>query len=142
MNDIFENTVLCKKCQIKMKKVSLVRNGFETRALVCPTCGNKILHPEDEKEFEQFNHLKNKTFRVKMRVVGNSYAVSIPKEIVNFMHEQEKIMNDMVRLCFNDAKKLSLMFGESLAEDEDDDDEKDVREIARQKIKNSKSNVQ
>ncbi len=47
-----------------------------------------------------------------MRLVGNSYAVSIPKEIVSFMREQEKIMNDMVRLCFEDMGKLSLNFRE------------------------------
>ena len=47
-----------------------------------------------------------------MRLVGNSYAVSIPKEIVLFMREQEKMMNDMVRLCFEDMGKLSLNFSE------------------------------
>ena len=46
-----------------------------------------------------------------MRFVGNSYAVSIPKEIVNFMQEQEKIMDDMVRLCFEEFGRISLRFG-------------------------------
>lgn len=110
--DIFENTVLCKDCNVKMKKAALIRNGFEMRALVCEKCGNKIVHPQDEQEYNQFLNLKGKVFKVKMRIVGNSYAVSIPREIVDFMHEQEKLMNDMVRLVFNDAKKLSLNFGE------------------------------
>ena len=47
-----------------------------------------------------------------MRLVGNSYAVSIPKEIVLFMRHQEKAMNDMVKLCFEDFGRLSLNFGE------------------------------
>ena len=47
-----------------------------------------------------------------MRLVGNSYAVSIPKEIVSFMGEQEKTLNDMVKLCFEEMGKLSLDFGE------------------------------
>ena len=51
--------------------------------------------------------------RRKMRIVGNSYTVSIPKEIVSFMQNQEKIMNDMVRLCFEDIKNLRLEFGQS-----------------------------
>ena len=46
-----------------------------------------------------------------MRMVGNSYAVSIPKEIVSFMSNQRKMMDDMVRLCFVEAGKLSLNFG-------------------------------
>jgi len=119
MADIFENTILCKDCNIRMKNAKLIRNGFEMRALVCSRCGNKIIHPGDEEEYKRFLNLRGKVFKVKMRIVGNSYAVSIPREIVDFMHEQEKIMNDMVSLCFNDAKKLSLMFGEEKKEVEE-----------------------
>ncbi len=112
MTDIFDNTILCKKCNVKMQKAQLVKNHFLFRALVCPKCNEKIIHPADEQEYDRFINLKNKEFHVKMRLVGNSYAVSIPKEIVLFMREQEKIMNDMVKLCFEDMGKLSLNFVE------------------------------
>ena len=56
-----------------------------------------------------------------MRLVGNSYAVSIPKEIVSFIREQEKIMNDMVRLCFEDFGRLSLDFNRTKSETHDDE---------------------
>jgi hypothetical protein len=115
MTDIFDNIILCKECGVKMKPVSLSKNGFALRAVSCDKCNKKILHPKDEQEYNDFMKLRSKTFRVKMRVVGNSYAVSIPKEIVNFMEEQEKIMDHMVRLCFDDCKKLSLMFGKDMA---------------------------
>jgi len=111
MPDIFDNTILCKKCNSKMKKAKIVKNGFLLRAMLCPKCNEKIIHPSDEQEYKKFISLRNKDFRVKMRLVGNSYAVSIPKEIVSFMKEQEKIMNDMVRLCFEEAGRLSLNFG-------------------------------
>ncbi len=120
MTDMFDNVVLCKKCNVKMKPARLVRNGFEMRALICDRCGNKIVHPADEADYNNFLSLKNKIFKVKMRIVGNSYAVSIPKEIVDFIKIQEKIMNDMVSLCFNDAKKLSLTF--------DSGEEKEIEE--------------
>lgn len=93
-----------------MKKAKVSKNGFLFRALVCPKCNEKIIHPLDQQEYDKFINLKNKEFRVKMRLVGNSYAVSIPKEIVLFMREQEKIMNDMVKLCFEDFGRLSLNF--------------------------------
>jgi len=93
-----------------MQKAKIVKNGFLFRAVVCPKCNEKIIHPTDENEYNKFVNLKNKEFHVKMRLVGNSYAVSIPKEIVLFMKEQEKIMNDMVRLCFEDFGRLSLNF--------------------------------
>jgi hypothetical protein len=113
MNDIFDNTILCNKCSSRMQKAKLERNGFLLRAVVCPKCSDKIIHPVDEKEYHRFVDLKNKEFSVKMRLVGNSYAVSIPKEIVSFMNAmntQRKMMNDMVRLCFEDLGKLSLNF--------------------------------
>ena len=112
MSDIFDNTILCKKDNSKMQKAKVVRNGFVFRAVVCPKCSEKIIHPSDEQEYDRFINLKNKEFRVKMRLVGNSYAVSIPKEIVSFMNEQNKIMDEMVKLCFEDVGRLSLNFDE------------------------------
>lgn len=112
MADIFDNTILCKKCNAKMKKSQTEKNGFVLRAVVCPKCNAKIIHPVDESEYNKFIDLKNKEFRVKMRLVGNSYAVSIPKEIVSFMNEQKRIMDEMVRLCFEDFGRVSLNFGE------------------------------
>lgn len=120
MNDIFDNTILCKKCNVQMKKAQALKNGFVLRAVVCPKCGSKIVHPADEQEYKNFINLRNKEYFVKMRLVGNSYAVSIPKEIVDFLHEQEKIMNDMVRLCFEDFGKISLNFNNNNSEKEAD----------------------
>jgi len=111
MTDIFDNTILCSKCNIAMTRKDFEKDGFLLRAVSCPKCNSVIIHPSDEQEYNKFVGLKNKDFRVKMRLVGNSYAVSIPKEIVSFIREQEKIMNDMVRLCFEDSGRLSLNFG-------------------------------
>lgn len=114
MNDVFDNTILCNKCGKKMQKSQFVKNGFVLRAMVCstPGCNEKIIHPGDEHEYNKFINLKNKEFNVKMRLVGNSYAVSIPKEIVSFMSEQKKMMDEMVRLCFEDFGRVSLNFHE------------------------------
>ena len=109
--DIFDQTILCKKCEKKMKPAKMIRSGFELRAMFCDKCGSKIVHPADEAEYNKFLDLKNKSFKVKLRLVGNSYAVSIPKEIVDFIKEQERVFDDMVKLAFDDAKKLKLMFG-------------------------------
>ena len=112
MTDIFDQKILCKKCDKLMKKETIERNGFRLRTLVCDKCNDKIIHPVDEQEYHKFKDLKNKEFKVKMRLVGNSYAVSIPKEIVSFMEEQQSIMDEMVKLCFEDFGKVSLDFGE------------------------------
>ena len=112
MADIFDNTILCRKCDAKMKKAEITKNGFILRAVICQMCNEKIIHPADEHEYNRFINLKNKEFRVKMRIVGNSYTVSIPKEIVSFIREQERVMDDMVKLCFEDFGRLSLSFEE------------------------------
>jgi len=78
--------------------------------IICPAGHDKIIHPSDILEYEKFKELRQKDFKVKMRIVGNSYAVSIPKEIVSFMHEQEKMLNDMVDLCFENTGKVTLTF--------------------------------
>lgn len=110
MQDIFDNTILCNECNCKMQKMNVERNGFILRALECPKCNKRIIHPKDDQEYRDFAELKNKQFSVKLRMVGNSYAVSIPREIVDFMKEQEKMMSDMVSLCFEEAGRLSLEF--------------------------------
>ncbi|MBS3075753.1 hypothetical protein J4429_04820 [Candidatus Pacearchaeota archaeon] len=111
MTDIFDNKILCAKCNIKMELANFNKDGFVLKAVVCPKCNSKIIHPKDAQEYNEFINLRKKEFNVKMRFVGNSYAVSIPKEIVTFMKEQEKIMDDMVRLCFEEFGRISINFG-------------------------------
>lgn len=108
--DIFDNTILCKKCNRAMKQQLISKNGFNLRSIKCDKCGEIIVHPADKQEYEEFMRLKQKEYEVKMRMVGNSYAVSIPREIVDFMREQENMINDMVKLSFQEAGRLSLSF--------------------------------
>ncbi len=112
MTDIFDATILCKQCGEEMERTLVTKAGSELRAVECPKCGDKIIHPADISSFEQYNTLKDRTFHVKLRMVGNSHAISIPKEIVTFMQQQEKIMDDMVKLCFEDMRNLRIAFGE------------------------------
>jgi len=93
-----------------MQRAQVAKNGFLLRAVVCQKCNEKVIHPVDEEEYNRFMNLRNRDFRVKMRLVGNSYAVSIPKEIVSFMRAHEKMMDDMVKLCFEEAGRVSLTF--------------------------------
>jgi len=115
MMDIFDNKILCKNCQVEMQKIIAKRNGFELRAVECPKCGEQIIHPADLNASQQFKNLKGKTFSVKLRMVGNSHAISIPKEIVEFMNEMRRMhnhmrneMNKMVRLCFEDFGNIRI----------------------------------
>jgi rRNA maturation protein Nop10 len=133
--DIFDHAVLCNKCEKKMKKLVVERNGFKMRALECPNCGQRTYHPSDLEEQTRFNQLKGQNFKVKLRQVGNSYAISIPRELLNFLSEAQeekeqrpredpfaKQRNDlrqmhehmerMVTLALEQSNKLSLSFGQ------------------------------
>ncbi|MDP3992369.1 MAG: hypothetical protein Q8P79_02590 [Nanoarchaeota archaeon] len=138
MADIFDNPILCKNCNSRMEKTTVEKNGFLMRAVACDKCGNKILHPNDEQEYSKFTSLRHKEFRVKMRLVGNSYTVSIPKEIASFMREQEKMMDDMVRLCFEDFGKLSLNFSEQIKKQKEEKEETPRPVVEFEQIKKHK----
>ena len=110
ITDIFDNKILCKKCGVEMSPKEITKNGFVLRTIECSTCHSKIIHPKDEQDYNNFANLRKKQFIVKMRFVGNSYAVSIPKEIVTFMREQEKIIDNMVKLCLGEFGIIRLEF--------------------------------
>lgn len=126
--DLFDNTVLCKNCGKKMKPAYLHKDGFKIRALKCPSCSNHILHPQDVDEYNKFKLLRNKPFQVKLRLVGNSYTVSIPREIIDFRKDMEDDMEgihkrmqdemrDMVTLAMQDANQIKLMFNSILIDE-------------------------
>jgi hypothetical protein len=110
MSDIFNNIILCKNCKKPMKNFLMSKNGFNLRIKKCEKCNLSLIHPQDKMEYKNFIRLKQKEYSVKMRRVGNSYTVSIPREIVNFMKEQEKMIDNMVKLSFEETGRLKLLF--------------------------------
>ncbi len=134
MTDIFDAKILCKNCNKEMIPGLIEKEGAELRAMKCPNCQDVIIHPADLNCLEQFQDLKGKTYNVKLRMVGNSHTISIPKEIVNLMNEMhrqaKKEMDAMVRLCFEDFSKLSVIFDNHFEQEDDNEllNEKEVFE--------------
>ena len=114
MKDIFEGVILCSKCGNRMEKGMLIRDGFKLRYVYCPKCKIKLWHPADMQEYKHFKDLKKREFKVKLRIVGNSYAVTLPREIINFIKDIEKEFNirahEEVKLIMNEMGKLNLVF--------------------------------
>jgi hypothetical protein len=123
--DIFDEVIMCNKCKKRMTPIHVVKNGFKIRTLECSHCGKRIYHPTDVEEYKRFTQLKQRPFAVKLRIVGNSYTVSIPREIINFMGEQDlhttmkeqmkrmdELGNKMIRMMLEESGKLSLFFNE------------------------------
>lgn len=112
--DIYNNPILCKKCKKKMNKVIINRDGYQLRAWKCQNCNVIQLHPLDENKFNEFKKLRQRDFEVKLRMIGNSFCVSIPKEIIQFQKEVKNKMNDMIRMSLEGPEKLSLYFTDKI----------------------------
>jgi len=82
--DIWDADMFCKECNKKAVKGVEEIDGFRLRVWECPVCGQKWYHPLDANRMLHWNKLKNQEFKVTLRMVGNSYVTSIPKEIVQF----------------------------------------------------------
>jgi hypothetical protein len=114
MRDIFDAKIICKNCNEEMKPIDIEQEGVHLRAVKCEKCNEEIIHPVDLDKFNHYKKMIGKTYNVKLRVVGNSHAISIPKEILDFIQEtrndMKKQMDEMVKLSFEDFGKLSLNF--------------------------------
>ena len=114
MADIFENKILCKECNKEMQKTSVVKDGFQLRALKCLNCNKLNYHPLDLQDYENFKKIRDKQFQVKLRYVGNSYIVSIPREIIEFQEEFQKEINEILYLSLEEPEKLSIFFNKKI----------------------------
>lgn len=142
MTDIFDETIMCNKCNKKMEKVFVMRNGFKIRALECKKCGKHIYHPSDIEEFKKFSQLKRKPFNVKLRMVGHSYVVSIPHEIIKFQEQAHREMrnvekemarhfehmNKIVNMWLEEPGRVTLSFGREREKERDNDKINKIKE--------------
>jgi hypothetical protein len=119
MKDIFDAKISCPECGTNMTKALEIRKGFKLRFLKCKKCPEKIYHPLDLREYQEFNKLQAREFQVKLRMVGNSFSVTIPKEIIEFEEkftQMQKEMDNIMRLTLEEPGRLSLHFRKLLEE--------------------------
>ena len=120
MEDLFNAKVHCNQCNKPTEKTIIIKNGFKLRALKCNNCNKHYYHPADLEEQKRFQQLRNKQFQVKLRMVGNSYTISIPREIIDFREEclrdMKNVENRMLFLSFENPEKLSIFFNKRMEE--------------------------
>ena len=108
-HDIFDQLILCSDCHIQTVPHTIYQEGFTLRALQCPTCHKLIHHPGDIKDYENYLALRSREFHVKLRMVGNSFCVSIPRELIAF-NRLEHEMDKLVRLMLQEPNKIIIDF--------------------------------
>ena len=114
MKSINNANILCNNCNIKTKKQILIKNNFQLRTWKCLNCHEQWIHPLDEEAYLKYKNMKNKDYEVKLRMVGNSYTVSIPKEIIDFQENIFEEMNTLIKMSLESPEKLSLFFSRKL----------------------------
>ena len=107
MKDIYDATMSCDKCKKSTIKSYKMKDGFKIRIWSCPQCGETWEHPTDMDAYKEFIDIKKRDFEVKLRPVGNSWTVSIPKEIIKF---EEVSQTKVIRMSLNEPGKLTLFF--------------------------------
>lgn len=112
--DIYDNPVLCKRCNKQMNRIVISKDGYNLRAWKCPECKVIQLHPLDSEKYNNFKQLQQRDFEVKLRMVGNSFCVSIPKEIIEFEKEMQRKMNNIIRMSLEGPETLSLHFNRKI----------------------------
>lgn len=114
MTDIYNTTILCEDCNRKTTKNFIIKDGFKIRSWECNNCHKRWFHPLDLQEFQNFEKIKHKEFKVKLRFVGNSYAVSIPREIIDFQEEISKEIDKILYMSLEEPEKLSIFFSKRI----------------------------
>lgn len=107
MADIYDTIMVCDHCNSRTKRELVNRDGYEIRAWVCPICKKHWYHPTDLSEYKTYQVLKQRNFEVKLREVGNSWVVSVPKEIIRF---EEISATKVIRLNMDEPGKVILRF--------------------------------
>ena len=117
MKSINEASITCNQCNIQTEKTITNKEGFNLRAWQCPECHEEWIHPLDLEEYQRFKRMRQKTFTVKLRLVGNSYAVSIPREIIDYQENMLNEINTIIKMSLESPEKLSLYFSKKVQED-------------------------
>lgn len=107
MEDIYQSTIVCDNCNKPTTKSDVIKKGFKIRIWHCQACNKQWYHPGDMAAYKNYINLQQRDFEVKLRQVGNSWAVSIPKEIIKF---EDITHTKVVKMSMQQPGRLTLFF--------------------------------
>ena len=79
--------------------------GYEVRGWTCKKCKKEYIHPEDSLKISKLEALKKNGIKVKVRTVGQSLVITLPKELVE-LYGLEK--GEFVELTPGSLNKIEI----------------------------------
>ncbi len=101
----FENLKLRCECNGDMKRITTIWKDIEVRGWRCSKCNEELIHPVDaQKALEIDRARRNNELTVKLRKVGKSNVVTVPKPIM----ETERLKTGQLLQWSINGKKMVL----------------------------------
>jgi len=93
------------ECGAMASRCTVKYRNYEVRGWVCKKCKKEYIHPEDSLKVSKLEALKKSHLRVKIRTVGQSLVITLPKEIAE-LYGLEK--GETVELSPENMKKIEI----------------------------------
>ena len=93
------------ECGDMAGKSAIKYKSYEVRGWICKKCGKEYIHPEDSLKISKLEALKKNGIRVKVRTVGQSLVITLPKELVD-IYGLEK--GEIVELTPENMRKIEI----------------------------------
>lgn len=93
------------ECGAMASKSTVKYKEYEVRGWICKKCKKEYIHPEDSLKISKLEALKKNNVKVKIRTVGQSLVITLPKEIAE-LYGLEK--GEIVSLSPGNLKRIEI----------------------------------
>ncbi len=93
------------ECGGMARRSAVKYKDYEVRGWVCKKCKKEYVHPEDSLKISKLEALKKTGVKVKIRTVGQSLVITLPKELAE-LYGLEK--GEIVGLVPGSLKKIEI----------------------------------
>ncbi len=93
------------ECGGKASRSTVKYKDYEVRGWVCKKCKKEYINPEDSLKISKMEALKKSGVKVKIRNVGQSLVITLPKELAELYGLQK---GETVELSPENFKKIEI----------------------------------
>lgn len=99
------NEIPC-ECGGMAGKGTVKYQDYEVRGWICKKCKKEYIHPEDSLKISKLEELKKNGIKVKIRTVGQSLVITLPKELAELYGFEQ---GETVELSPENFRKIEIV---------------------------------